>query len=181
MEAFPTIFLIVAVVFVVAVVLLVVVPILRTLSNNKKRVIISKSLAENLNNDQEKQADIIRQFNFALSTLPCTLSIKEFRTLFYKSLDNFTSSLGVEAISACFSDYFLLTGSFLMTRMTTTKRNFFFDDQEPYTIDQYYNANILFRINSDSSLTLLSAEIPEDTDHDTLIKEFVLRLKEILT
>lgn len=153
-------------------------PLLRTLGRNRKQVRDSEALGKAAGGTPEQQQELIDRWSgFELVTLPCPYPIQEVRTRLLQNIDSFTNALGVAAVSECFAGHFLLTGSFIEELPVLAGRHIF---DSPPTFKRYYEADILFRKNEDSSLTLLSAAMPEDKKHDLFIRDFTLRLKEIL-
>ena len=162
--------------------LFLLVPSIRIIGKNRKRRNISEIYRSQINSGIVDFNTIINEFNFPVATIDVVKNIHIIQNLFLARTELFEIFLGIEAVSKCYQNYFLLIANFRGTQIIHNRRSVFnvFTDDSYESFERLYSANILFRENDNKSLTLLQSNEPEDGDHDFFIKDFVSRLKEIL-
>jgi hypothetical protein len=161
--------------------LVLLIPSIRIIARNKRKRNISENFGEQINNGTLDFNNVINEFNFPVATIDADKNIQIIQNLFLTRIQSFEIFLGIEAVSNCYQNYFLLVANFKGTQIIPNRRglNTFIDDSND-SFERLYSANILFRENGNKSLTLLQSSIPEDGDHDFFIKDFIGRLKETL-
>lgn len=162
--------------------LVLLIPSIRIIAKNKRKRNISENYGDQINNGTLDFNNVISEFNFPVATIDVDKSIQIIQNLFLEQIQSFEVFLGIEAVSNCYQNCFLLVANFKGTQIIPNRRRAFntFVDDSYDSFERLYSANILFKENENRSLTLLQSRVPEDEDHDFFIKDFVGRLKEIL-
>jgi hypothetical protein len=127
--------------------------------------------------------NILNEFDFPVVTIDTDQEIQQIKLHFESNVASFYTFMKIETVSPCYKNSFLITGNFVGTKSFNNRRNDLignYEDLDMNTFEQLYAANILFKKDENRPLTLLTNGMPEDKNHDFFIKDFVIRLKEIL-
>ena len=146
----------------------------KTIASNvqrRKRVIKLENISSEEDNGKAL-GKLIEELDFALATIDCNRSIEEIRSYILQNKKAIALFCAIDEVSLCFKNYFSIIGNFVGTEIIAGRNH-------NQSITKLYPADIVFRKNTDDTLTLLST-FPEDKNHDFFIKDFVTRIKEVL-
>lgn len=129
--------------------------------------------------EQSENKTMLEELDFPLGIMASSKNIKEVWAIVNAAVEHISPFLMIEPISACYNNCFLIAGNFTGGRLTAQQGAVAVSIWET-SMERLYEGNIVVQQNDDQTFTLRSV-FPEDKNHDFYIRDFIARLKELIS
>ena len=152
--------------------------ILGILSNNRNKRKITGSYRDKIL-EQSENNTMFEELDFPLATIASSKNIKEVRDIIAHEAEHISPFLVIESLSECYNNCFLIAGNFTGTRLLAQQREVAVRIWET-SMERLYEGNVVVQQNESQTFTLRSV-FPENKNHDFYIRDFIGRLKALIS